>query len=783
MKTRTKGKAIIGIAMAVIMLASVFAAMAPISARQDNTETNPGAIEQGDTVYRTAVSSERELDVSALIASGGTFYGITGSDAEGSQMTVADNEIFSVPVTAKLGLYNASGPEEGNTVDLSVQEATITGNVYINDFGDSIVGKNVPVGTPIQIRASPNFGGVLRQATGGDAGGYGVIKIKITPPKSTTREETFPASASDIDVTATEWAELDTTDWKTGTATVKITSVKGNCNDLDVSSAVYEFTVRSEKLSIEAIEDEVGKGEKIRLTVSGNPSSPYYFAIKNVKAGDEPKIEETAGITSTGPGEGTDAKRCAAWIKTSASGTREIEISTTGADERTYTMKVYDNPMKADGTSFGVVEFPKPADIKKSDEDADVKVKVVEAKVTFDIPTKVIIGEDLDITGAVSAGDKVDLIIKDEKVVEVNEPVDEDKEFSVEWETGGFTTGSYTIEAYIDFKLGEDKHDWVADNKLDKYVGDPDGKTTVRLIEPGITATQPRNVVAEEDDYTIEGTATGVDDVDYILIGPKGWRRDPTPSIIAGYYKGTASVTDNEFSEDETMEKDLDTGLWIALVLSPGRDGEYVTGDGAGNLDGTFGGKIEKGKNQAQIRDIIEDEITAAGSDDVMEMLSFKVESPYVRLNPIESVGVGELLEISGTTNREPDTSITISTFAGPTDLLALTEVEWLTATEGVFNATIDTTDAVEGTYTMEADDGDGHTDSVTVTIGPVAPTATPTAVPTAAPTAAPTAVPTPEPTAEPTAEPTPEPPGFEAVFAIAGMLAIAYLVVRKRRE
>jgi len=52
------------------------------------------------------------------------------------------------------------------------------------------------------------------------------------------------------------------------------------------------------------------------------------------------------------------------------------------------------------------------------------------------------------------------------------------------------------------------------------------------------------------------------------------------------------------------------------------------------------------------------------------------------------------------------------------------------------------------------------------------------TAVPVATPTAAP--APTAKPAAEPTA--TPEPPGFEAVFAIAGMLAIAYLVLRRRK-
>jgi len=61
----------------------------------------------------------------------------------------------------------------------------------------------------------------------------------------------------------------------------------------------------------------------------------------------------------------------------------------------------------------------------------------------------------------------------------------------------------------------------------------------------------------------------------------------------------------------------------------------------------------------------------------------------------------------------------------------------------------------------IKADDGDGYTDTVTVEILAEVPVAT----------------------AKPTAEPTPEPPGFEAVFGIAGLLAIAYLVLRKRRE
>ena len=63
------------------------------------------------------------------------------------------------------------------------------------------------------------------------------------------------------------------------------------------------------------------------------------------------------------------------------------------------------------------------------------------------------------------------------------------------------------------------------------------------------------------------------------------------------------------------------------------------------------------------------------------------------------------------------------------------------------------------------------------------APTTAPVVSPTPKPTVRPTPVPTPAP-ATPTPTPTPKPiPGYEAIFTIAGLLAVAYLVQRKRRK
>ncbi|MGB2727259.1 MAG: PGF-CTERM sorting domain-containing protein [Halobacteriota archaeon] len=53
----------------------------------------------------------------------------------------------------------------------------------------------------------------------------------------------------------------------------------------------------------------------------------------------------------------------------------------------------------------------------------------------------------------------------------------------------------------------------------------------------------------------------------------------------------------------------------------------------------------------------------------------------------------------------------------------------------------------------------------------------------TPTPTATPTPKPTPTATPSLTPTPTPEGPGFEAVFAIAGLLAVAYLVLRRKRK
>jgi len=103
-------------------------------------------------------------------------------------------------------------------------------------------------------------------------------------------------------------------------------------------------------------------------------------------------------------------------------------------------------------------------------------IGVVKASVTFDVPSTAAVGEEVTIKGAISAGDYVDIIIKDHEILYDDKAVDENNEFDVKWDTAGYTTGSYTIEVYIDLWVGPPP-----ETLADFGVVDEDGSTTIIL--------------------------------------------------------------------------------------------------------------------------------------------------------------------------------------------------------------------------------------------------------------------------------------------------------------
>ncbi|MEA2032448.1 MAG: DUF3821 domain-containing protein [Euryarchaeota archaeon] len=716
-KAKGEGKAIVGIAMAVVMLASVLAVMVPMSeARTTATE-----IDAGDTVYIGEQGLALDLNSDGIYGDVGVLEGVPDTATEGTALSVPTSWI--VPDVTEGKYYydaNGNGALDAGEFYIYVDTPVIYGDVILNTATqDSIVGKSVPETSEIVFKIETNFGGRIPGAC---------VDIRLIDPDGVMICELDEQTLRDTEVlgttmfvgnpaptiTAPPYADaLGLADLYMGEYTVKFKTDKATCNMLDVSSPEYEFTVRHEELSIDVAKDTVYRGEDVVLTVTGNPITYYYLIVTNVDVTAPPEIKMVEGVkaldTAGDAYPATATPNLAAWIKTGSDDIAKVIIATIGADEKTYTIKVYD------ATTPVYPDFV-PDYVVVSEDDDDVDVKVVKPAVAFDIPASAVIGERVTIRGTVSAGDYVDIVIKDHEVVEDDEAVDLNKEFEVKWDTSGYTKGLYTIEAYIDCPI------WGWDP--DAYnVIDADGSTMIVLVEPGLTAEQPQNVVAEDDDYTIEGTATGTDEVDIVLVGPKGY---PAVDLGLGVLNGLAimssSVTNDEFSEDITMMDGVDTGTWKTMVFSPGRDGVYGnTWLSAGNLDG-IGTAVFAGKTQSQIVAILKDyTIDVAGSDDLLVSFTFEVETPYVRFDPIESVTIGEPLKITGKTNREPGTPIAIWTIEGPKELPpVITNVEWPTPYQGIFNATINTSDAVLGTYTLEANDGDGNNDTATVEILPV---------------------------------------------------------------
>ena len=602
--------------------------------------------------------------------------------------------------------------------------------------GNSIVGRSVPRSSEIVFKVETNFGWGIHH-------GWGIpgacVDIKLIGPDGvefasidgqaleniTILETTMYVGNLTPTTTAPPYPDaIDLTDLDIGTYRVKFKTNKATCNMLDISSPEYMFEVRKEELSIMVERTIVGRGEDIRLTVLGNPKAFYYLIVTGVDTTAPPEIKATYGDVKVVDTAGdaypvTRTPNLAAWIKTGIDCIADVIIDTAGADDRTYTIKVYDT---------SIPDYPNFVPDKEfvSVKGDKVSVKVEKPRLTLDIPSTAIVGKEVTIEGTVSAGDYVDILINDGGIAYFDDvPVDCDNEFEVDWDTARLATGFYwhVIDGYIDCPYDSFE-------EINAAGIDEDDSTIIWLVAPGLTAEQSRNAIAEGDDYTIKGTATGVDDVDIVLVGPNGYPlEDPGLGILNGLEIRSSLVTYyNEFSEDIKMRKGVNSGTWKANVLAPGLDGTYGDlGIGAGELTNINTTQFA-GKTQDQIVAILENHtVNVTGSDDLLEWFAFEVKLPYVRLDPIENVTIGEPLEITGKTNREPGTKIVIWTIEGPIMLPAvITEVEWTTPNQGIFSAAIDTTGAATGNYTLKADDREGNNDTATVELAPPSPAPVP---------------------------------------------------------
>ena len=241
------------------------------------------------------------------------------------------------------------------------------------------------------------------------------------------------------------------------------------------------------------------------------------------------------------------------------------------------------------------------------------------------------------------------------------------------------------------------------------------GNETEAFVPPktSLDVEQLANIAAKGDNYHVSGTCYGSDFVSIVTISPKGGPGTATGGVTPGFNMSTVLIKNHSFSKMFPLDECADFGEYEILVLSPGRNGVYDgigTGDLKKGILNAYGGyeSLANYKTQNELVVIIRDAtIEAAGSDDIIQELRVTIESPYIHLEDIEDVLIGDTLKIHGTTNREQGTKIRITSRSDNVALpMAIEEVEWPTPDEGVFTATIETAEAVVGTYVVEAEDG-----------------------------------------------------------------------------
>jgi hypothetical protein len=348
-----------------------------------------------------------------------------------------------------------------------------------------------------------------------------------------------------------------------------------------------------------------------------------------------------------------------------------------------------------------------------------VNITVTAKKVSFDVPSVVVIGDKITIKGTVDIGTHVSVYVDDVLYRKLQNLVIADGKFRQEVKTtevGMDVPGIVELKAYID---------------CDKMCGDPhpttsdDGSTEIFMVEPWLTASLSTDSVDPEDDFTVSGSAPGSAEVVIVSVPPRGGggkslldkgERGLSPM------KATVSTTDANYIKKMTVQEDADSGVYYVIVLSSGMDG-YWGMTGQYDLEAALNQKyhissltsgILNVKTQDEIVAIFGDLTQSVGSDDIMRMLPLKVgATDALTLNPIADVVVGNPVNVSGETSGKDGSMIWITVKTEDQIIAVVITI----AMDNAFNVTFDTTGLLPGTYTVRAYDEYGYTVATSVHI------------------------------------------------------------------
>jgi len=470
---------------------------------------------------------------------------------------------------------------------------------------------------------------------------------------------------------------IDTTGWDIGDHTFQVKTKPDYACGLDVSSATNALSIIKGTITIEADTTEVTELTVVQLTVTGvlghtitvksDPLSKNAYFPAGLD--DNPRGEETLWFNATIDDDGTR--------------TYAVEFNATGF----YTIRV--------------------TDCDEVDSYDTVDISVIEREVVFDVPSTVVIGDRFHVKGTSNTRRTVTIAVNGEVVQALSQIViDENGEFSEEIDTSA-------CDAPAAFKVP---------GLVTLTACGVVGSTTVFMVRPWLTGSLSTDSVEPGDEFTISGTAAGSQQVDILIVAPKGYSGSNIETDQNKMYYTSTSVTQTEHTFYKTISvcDDLDNGRYLVMVLSPGSDGVWgKTGyprlynpNAIRDSDTALGEYTLDIKTQTEMLEILGDMI--ALSDDLIWVNYVTVgEQETLTLDPIADMVSGDTLVVTGDSSMKEGSVIWLTVKGRYFEIVPQAAY----VSDNTFNATFDTTGAPPGIYTVQAMDGYGRTATIKVLI------------------------------------------------------------------
>jgi len=761
--------------MVVAMILVAALVVAPVAARDP-------------AVNSTIFIGEENLNVAAF-APGDTrlvHYSSVQDRAVDDEIVVTGGIITEAKKGIKTGNYYVDDGLANKYLNVRSPEATLDVRLNATNPVDSVAGKSVTRNTELVFRLANNL--IPLPSPNGN------MRIEVTLPGggvvTQVGNATNTVNVGNIAANGTTAITAPFTLSSAGTYTAQAKWPRGtDFFGEGFDSNTVTFEVATKALAITSNKDSVVRGNSFSVTITGESRVQYRVWITPTGSASPSMPDSQTAFSAIQPA-GSDSQNRT--VTTNAGGTATVQFNTnTSTEARSYTVNV-----------------EKVGDIGTND---DVRVRVEEGAVTVTASGTGVyyIGEEVTLSGTCTdnestvhlfltgpnlndAGVRLDNVAS---AVVLNDTssfftanVEADDTWSKKWDTnaiaGSLDAGGYTIYA-------ASKPVTKNDLSKAKYA-----TVSVQLRSGFVTATTSGATVAKGDDLTLTGTAQGNPDD-----GLQVW------IFGKNYYgaRGAVNVIPVTLETDGSFEEDIDTdglasGQYFVVVQHPMTGGFGVQhGVMAGqnpNAIYRLGATPAAGTTEfvanlvgLQASEAANALITALDSpyvDDTYVKLTFVVEEPQIFIDPIGDKAAGSKFTITGTTNLavgdalnievtsaafQPTTKDTASGFAS---VAGTTEIQQGDGAN-TWSFEVDGASFKPDQYIVRVESIDtGTTSTANFNVVEAVATTQPAQTTTATGTATTTTT-----TTTTTAIPTTT-PGFGALLALAGLGAVAFLVLRR---